>query len=283
MTRRVTNGILLAMAGLALTGCVSRPRGLTAEHRAVLCARAAVHFETAGLAKPAESAAIPAIVLQFAPLIIQETEARSEHEGVSGWFDLPRQVFFSTGWIQMNGKACQQISYCWSYDDTGRASQATLPAQGVRITLDTGGKPVIWEALADTSGAALLFVSQALELAASREFGPPQAGRRFAVERTVRETPRVVVAGLVDDAPVPMGPIMHLLGATHDVAVVACRCAPTQARKLANQQEYVLIPPDRLTDGPRPALFRRESGPSTGCPCKSQVTPINRLLRLPQF
>ena len=112
--------------------------------------------------------------------------------------------------------------------------------QGIRITLNSAGQPVIWEVLADSSGAELFFVSQNLEAAAMAEFGKPLPGRRYAIERSVEAAPDVVVARVIDDGPVAMGPIVYLSAGTRAVSTLICRCMPAQARKLLATSTYDL-------------------------------------------
>ncbi|OQB91572.1 MAG: hypothetical protein BWX84_01317 [Verrucomicrobia bacterium ADurb.Bin118] len=42
-----------------------------------------------------------------------------------------------------------------------------------------------------------------------------------------------------------MGPILYVRAKTHDLMTVGCRCSPTQARQLAGQQTYRLVPGDQ--------------------------------------
>jgi hypothetical protein len=117
-----------------------------------------------------------------------------------------------------------------------------LPLQGIRITLNSTGQPVIWEVLADSSGVELVFVSQNLEAAAVVEFGKPLPGRRYAIERTVAEALNVVVARVIDDGPVAMGPIVYLSARTRAVSTLICRCMPAQAKRLLGTSAYDLLP-----------------------------------------
>jgi hypothetical protein len=117
-----------------------------------------------------------------------------------------------------------------------------LPLQGIRITLNSSGQPAIWEVLADNSKAKLFFVSQNLEAAAAAEFGKPLPGRRYSIERSIEAAPDVIVARVIDDSPVPLGPIIYLSAATRQVSTLVCRCMPAQARTLLATRTYNLLP-----------------------------------------
>ena len=101
---------------------------------------------------------------------------------------------------------------------------------------------MIWEVLADNSKAKLFFVSLSLEAAAAAEFGKPLPGRRYAIERSVEAAPDVIVARVIDDGPIPMGPIVYLSAGTREVSTLICRCMPAQAGKLVATRTYDLLP-----------------------------------------
>lgn len=198
--------------------------------------RSEARFERAIYLKPTITNSVLSDAEKFAPLLIIEAAGASAGTAASG-ADLPKEIFFHSGRIQLNGRWHEQKTYWWNYPQRG---QGSLAAQGVRITLNSAGAPAIWEVLADTRGAQVIFVSQSVETQASREFGAAQGGRRFAVERALNESPRTVVARVIEDGPMPMGPIVYLRGDTHDVTTVICRCMDSQARELASQLEYQL-------------------------------------------
>jgi hypothetical protein len=54
--------------------------------------------------------------------------------------------------------------------------------------------------------------------------------------------PITVVARVIDDGPVAMGPFMYLSAATRRVSTLICRCMPAQARKLISTSNYDLLP-----------------------------------------
>lgn len=230
--------IVLSLA--VQSGCATHPAPPSPAQIATIRARAEAQFARAFYLKPAETNVAPAQAHQLAPLLIIETPGPN---APPDWPDANRrpQIFFQAGRAVWNGKPHEQMSYWWSYPKVGGRRHGALPAQGIRITLNSTGRPVIWEVLSDTSGAEVIFVSQNLEAQASREFGSPLPGRRFAVERSLTEAPEDAVARVIEDGPTTMGPIIYLRSDTHDVTTVICRCMDAQARELAGQQEYELV------------------------------------------
>ena len=55
-------------------------------------------------------------------------------------------------------------------------------------------------------------------------------------------TPDVIVVRVIDDGPVPLGPIIYLSAATRQVSALVCRCMPAQARRLLATRTYDLLP-----------------------------------------
>ncbi len=165
-------------------------------------------------------------------------------------------VYWDADTVQLNGKAHTRLSYVWCYspgpDEPERRQSAPtvslghanpgLALQGIRITLNSAGHPAIWEVLADDSGAKVFFVAQHVEAAARAEFGQPLPGRRYAIERSLEAAPHVVVARVLDDSPVVMGPIVYLSAGTRAVSTLICRCMPAQAKKLVSTSTYDLQP-----------------------------------------
>lgn len=240
---------VLLLAGLvlaALTGCATRPRAIKAVQAAALRTRAEAHFQQAFYLKPAETNIATTQAWQLAPLFIIETPSTQAPSDLPAPAARP-QVFFQPGHTMLTGARHEQMTYWWTYPKNPRAQRDDLSTQGVRITLDSAGQPVIWETLADTSGAQIIFAAQSLETQVVREFGTPLEGRRFAVERALADAPNVVVVRVIEDGPVTMGPIVYLRAGTCDVTTVICRCMEAQVHDLVGQQEYDLV---SATKGP---------------------------------
>lgn len=229
--------VCIALAGVCFAGCITGGKPLSAEERTAICQRAEFTFENAVLLKPGETAPGDSLGVELAPLFVQEMRATNRVPPRAASLT----VFFSEGTVMPGGKAHAQVSYTWQMP-------VGASRRGIRITLNPAGLPVLWEVLNENSRVQVIFVSQNLEAAAIREFGGALPGRHFAVERSAAETPNVVVARVLDDAPVAMGPIVHL-DAQGEITSVNCRCMSTQARQLVATANYELKQSSAATKG----------------------------------
>jgi hypothetical protein len=205
--------------------------------RTEIYGRANAAFVSAFFIKPAETGQTNSPAFKFAPLILQEV--------VECVPNLSTQtiatVYHRQDKVLIRGRSHDQFTYCWR-----RAAGATAPAeparplQGIRITLDAAGEPAVWEVLADTTGAEIIYVSETIEAEAAARFGKALPGRRFSVERGWRDAPRTIVAQAIPEGPLPMGPMVYVRAGTGDIASLACRCMPTRAERLAGQGYYQL-------------------------------------------
>jgi len=271
MVRRMKTASVLAPAlGLCLWGCAH----MEADHaraslpHAEIYQRATNEFAEACFFKPAEPKTND-LAFSLAPLILQEVRGGKKPLPSLDWFDTPSlsngalgldlsrpAIHWQADTVQLKGKEHLRFSYVWCYSTRARGSkrgqrtdnlspghaESGLPCQGIRITLNSAGQPVVWEVLADSSGMELIFVSQNLEAAAVAEFGKPPPGRRYAIERGVDEAPNVIVARVIDDGPVALGPIVYLSAGTRAVSTLICRCMPAQAKRLLGTSTYDLLP-----------------------------------------
>jgi hypothetical protein len=219
----LTGLVLAVMVG----GCAHAPTVSEADRTAIY-QRATVQFDQTVLVKPQDSVRPE---FKFAPLLVQEILSTNQAPAV------PYSVYFWSTRARAGGRVLDQFNYLWFH--RGNPSRPKMP-QGVRITFNPDGQPILWEILRDPSGARILFVSQSLEAAAMTNRPAPLPGRRFWVERAVEEVPDVVVARVLDDAPAPMGPIVYLESGSHDVGTVICRCMDAQAREVVGMGTYGL-------------------------------------------
>jgi len=233
-----------------------------------LPARALMSFDQAIYYKPREGP-MAGVKGELAPLLVQnapEETAKSAHirfgavePGPNGTIqvDPARPVIYvDTTRVTLAGLEYEQLVYLWCYaPDAESRSPFPVIAQGIRITLDASGFPLIWEVLRNDTPKDAVFVSALLEEAAGRAFGPPLPDRRFSVERSLSETPYTVVARVLDDGPVPMGPYVYLTfpaggrGRTpYAVSTVLCRCMASQVEQFVDTVYYDLQPMDHLPD-----------------------------------
>ena len=237
----------VALFSVCAGGCKPQQQApLSASQRDAIQARATTNFESAWLFKPVEAGRESPIAVRLAPILIRQvTQTNATRPGREGldWPDAPRLVVGETGATVVNGRSHQQLGYTWTAPARTApeaAGQTTQTTQGVRLTLNSNGAPVLWEVLEDLSGATVLYAAQSLERAARAEFGPPLPGRKFSIERNLAETSQIIVANVIEDGPLPMGPILYLQSESGDVAALICRCMPSQAQTLLGQEDYEL-------------------------------------------
>jgi len=263
--RMKTSPLLASVLGLCAWVCVHIHADLA--HAALPYAgiyqRATNQFAEACFFKP-EEAKTNDLAFTLAPLILQEvtraTEPLSQPDrfGTLNLFDgflaLDRSrpaIYWQADTVRLKGKEHVRFAFVWCYSPGASGQgESALALQGIRITRNTSGQPVIWEVLADSSGAELIFVSQSLEAAALAEFGKVLPTRRYAMERSVAEAPNVIVARVIDDGPVAMGPFVYLSAGTRTVSTLICRCMPAQAKKLLATSAYDLLPFQAMTTQP---------------------------------
>jgi hypothetical protein len=291
-------GLLLGELARATAG-----EPLPPAERAEIYSRATNQFAEAIFYKPIHGTNSD-LAFDLAPLLIEEAAATTHRSpgptndagrgqfgalGISNSLPIVDRsrpaIYWTIDSAQLNGRAHTRISYAWCYSvDAPAKTNASLPVQGIRLTLDDHGPPAIWEMLADSSGAELIFVAQSLEHAAAAEFGNPLAGRRYSVERSLESAPNVVVPRVIDDGPMAMGPIVYLSAATHDVGTIICRCMPAQVKKLLDTRTYdlassesaepeLLLHKTRLQRLSRPAFWPGEAQSRNG---------LEQCLRLPR-
>jgi len=135
-------------------------------------------------------------------------------------------------------------------EDCLAPGESHLRPQGIAIILGASGLPILWEVLRDSSQRSIVYVAKSLEAAAAKAYGPVLTNRAFAVEKAPSESKGTVVARLLDDAPVAMGPIVNVAAETGDIAAVVCRCMPVQVQELISTSTYLTLPMDLLLASP---------------------------------
>ena len=276
-------------------------------------------FQRAIFYKPREDS-MTGLEMTFAPLIVQEVadgDATAPNsfgalvavDGSRARIDSEKPTLYATAvTMGINGADHEQVVYVWRYPAVDRGGRSiSREGRGVRITLGQDGSPLVWEALSTDTRTTVLFIAESLEQAARREFGDPLPGRRFSIERAADEAPDVVVARIIDDGPVPMGPYVYLNAPpSRAVTTVLCRCSPSQVEAFIETRYYDLVPLKTM-DPSSGGLMRwavgwpRSFGPggvdewrSASCPRSSSPPPpkevghpsgksLDRILRWPKM
>ncbi len=248
-------------------------------------------FAQAWLFKPHEPKA-PDLSYTLAPLILQEVSGTSESSrsrfgelevsnGVPAVQYARPVVYVKPDAVELNGRTHARFTYLWFYAASLSGSAiGQPPVQGVRITLDESGRPAIWEVLAEPTGARLIFVAHSVEAPALKEHGSVLRGRRHAVERAPEDLPNVFVARVIEDGPVPMGPILYLRARTSSVSTLICRCMPAQAEQVVGSSTYDLLSAEGVPFEQVLATLEK-NGRISWKGSQAQDPVLDRLLRLP--
>ena len=270
--RSITNvgarGIALMILPLLLVGCarVSRTsKPFPESSRDQIYRRAAAESRSVDLYKPrfpdSESEAF-----RLAPLFLIEAGGTGSSNFIS-----PPEVLFFAATNLIGSQPLKQWTYLWKV----KSARQGNPMQAVRITLNPAGHPSIWEVFSDPSGAEQIWISQAFEVAAALEFGAPLPGRRNSAEASIGTAPSAIVPGIVDDGPMPMGPVIYGV-ADGTIRNVACRCSAPQAESLEAQGYYELRPVAKAEVDSKVGRLHTETGGSW-----LETGRIERLLRVP--
>jgi len=285
---------LAALIGCGvLCGCAgeSSRRAHVRDAPARAYAQAAAFFSNAILYKPKPTDTDHDLAFGLTPLLLFEVPdgiQMDENRAVKSDPNSESAVtlYYHTSGVAIDGRLHGQVSFAWR-DHGG--------PHAVRITLSSGGEPVIWEVLTAAQRASIdrisipelkfghpgkqtvIFVAESLERAAAAAYGAPLPGRRYSIESRLDRNPDVVVARVIEDGPLPMGPMIYVSnGGT--VTTVLCRCMPAQVRAVTATREYDLRPLEELLangGAPEAALVRSILSNQAG------GIELSRSLRLP--
>jgi hypothetical protein len=244
--------IVAALALCAGSGCARPNQGNKYERYPAIVERTRIEFADALFYKPADD--LPAEQRRMAPLIVQQIargSADDAHPRIAGIEGsalttaaaTPPSIFVWKPDVNLPSGSRRQVNHLWCFARRNPLDKQLRPVwQGVRMTPDARGFPVIWEVLDDREPLAVIFIAKSLEAASAAAYGPPLPGRRFSIERGVDECPDVVVARLLDDGPEPMGPLVYLRASDLAVTTLLCRCMPAQYSNAVEQNTYRLAP-----------------------------------------
>ena len=321
-TRLAVGVTMVASCGCLLTNPLRTERAPCRLPVVDYRARALGEFDQAVFHKPRENQ-LGGIEADLVPLLIHQVVDPVDESARDGQFGAllvdgsgvvrvdtaNPTIYTASSTVTIAGTDYQQVDYVWWYgvdridpDAASASSPAAgvrLPersrglkpaARGVRITLDSDGFPCVWETLSGDPEVDLLFVSDSLERAAVEAFGSPLPGRRYSIERSATEAPRTVVARVIDDGPIPMGPFVYVSAAGRRVITVTCRCSRSQTNSIVETAYYDLEPLESLAGWgldiaalggfvtASPANQPSASPPGAGSPKR---VPLERRLRWP--
>lgn len=269
--------VLSLMAGCS-RGVASPGAGRDSDTNA-FAREAAREYADADYYKPADDTS-PEESRRMAPLILIERRTDQPPDALGGRVKTgetategdPPIVYAWRSVALLQAGAMQQLTHVWRLERPGAPRHETW--RGVRMTLDSRGRPAIWEVL-DERRPALLFVSRSLEDAAAEAHGRPLSGQRFSIER---DRSIALVVRVLDDGPEPMGPWVYLAAETGYVSTVLCRCMPAQFSDASRTFWYRLEPLEEV----RAARGIDFPAALTGMdPARDGPSWLDRALRLP--
>ncbi|MBV8432433.1 MAG: hypothetical protein JO244_14810 [Solirubrobacterales bacterium] len=96
--------------------------------------------------------------------------------------------------------------------------EADIDSCVVRVTLDADHAPVLYETIAACGCFHKVFVLRWVEEGATRAFGPPESGKKYSVERSVKDAIDWEVAGVIDEPrDKPSRPVVFIQAGDHKV------------------------------------------------------------------
>jgi pimeloyl-ACP methyl ester carboxylesterase len=219
----------------------------TQELHAKLRRRTETTFKSAAFLKPREESADKELI-KLAPLIVQQCESAeafksfghvaSTESGARYISDGQRAVYTWEDRVRVGDRDLRRMNFLWFYilapDEPGRR------ARGFRMVLDEENYPIVWQTLGEMNGLQLLYVSESLERKAAETHGRPLPCRAFAIESSIEQRPDVVVARVLEDGPIPMGPYAYLDDRL-EITTMLCRCMPAQVDEFAVNDDYDLV------------------------------------------
>jgi hypothetical protein len=212
--------------------------------------RANRFFDSAWLVKPPESGDTNHLAWRLAPIFVLEAvpgSATNQANVSPAATSRPlRRIFAAERASTFDGKAALQIIYFWNLDSLATAEGPSAHKQGIIVTVNSEGWPLITEVITNDSNSRVLFLTEKLGRAAEQRPGAALSGRIYAVERKGRPGQKVIVPRVIQDGPVPMGPMVYVSRDQRTITTVLCRCMPSQVKSIEGGFNYEL----RLTEWP---------------------------------
>jgi hypothetical protein len=190
-------------------------------------------------------AAAPAdLVAYYAPLIVQQRvdtaaqphpypaeydlvgEARLKREGkgsFKGFIAGPPTIYAIYQKVKLGDREHVQLTYTAWYPAHPRMKaidleEADIDSCVLRLTLDLQNAPLFYETIAACGCFHKVFVEKWIEDAAVHVYGQPESGKKYAVEKSVKDAIDWEVAGVVDSPrDQPCRPVVFIQAGNHHV------------------------------------------------------------------
>ena len=156
--------------------------------------------------------------------MIGQAHLRRESNGkLKSYVGGPPTVYAIFKKLPIDGHEHVQLTYTAWYPAHPRMKAIDLEAASIdscvlRITLDADNAPLFYETIAACGCFHKVFVERGVEEAAKQTYGPPESGKKYCVERAVKDAIDWEVAGIVDEPrEKPRQPVVFLKAGDHKV------------------------------------------------------------------
>jgi len=156
--------------------------------------------------------------------LIGEARLRREANGkLKSYVTGAAKVYAIFRKVPIEGSEHVQLTYTAWYPAHPRmkvidVEEADIDSCVLRITLDKDHAPLFYETIAACGCFHKVFVQRWIEDGARASFGAPEPGKKFSVERTIRDAIEWEVGGLVDEPrDQPRRPVVFLKTGEHKV------------------------------------------------------------------
>jgi len=167
--------------------------------------------------------------------------------------------------LPIEGREHVQVTYTAWYPAHPRMKAIDLESAGVdscvlRITLDADNAPLFYETIAACGCFHKIFVQRWIEEGAKQTFGPPEEGKKYSVERSMKKAIDWDVAGLVDEPrEQPRRPVVFLKAGDHKVigmgSAARLRVPPTAEKHPYEMTSYADLYAIKVDGSGEPAAF----------------------------
>lgn len=176
---------------------------------------------------------------------IGQAQLRREAKDLKSVVAGPPTVYAIYERPKIDGRERVQLTYTAWYPAHPRMKAIDLEEANVdscvlRVTLDGGNSPVFYETIAACGCFHKVFVAKWVEEGAGHQYGPPEKGKKFAIERAVEDDIDWDVVGTVDDPrDHPRRPVVFLKAGDHKVIGMGSM-ARLRVRPGADTRTYAL-------------------------------------------
>jgi hypothetical protein len=156
--------------------------------------------------------------------MIGEARLRREADGkLKSYVAGPPKVYAIFKRLPIEGHEHVQITYTAWYPAHPRmktfdVEEADIDSCVLRVTLDADRAPLFYETIAACGCFHKIFVERWVEDGARQAYGPPEQGKKYCVERSLRDSIDWDVGGVVDEPrDQPRRPVVFLKAGEHKV------------------------------------------------------------------